>query len=130
MLNLTTPIPSVGVFTECNRVKTVGVHDDEESNALVIKLKLLGPSGVEFPETKTITITNDKSNVLRVRPSATKLLDQYVVVQVTLTGNPYTVLREAYHANVTGADKPNGRKKALEALYVSTGAIGPEFAGT
>lgn len=124
---LATPIPSVGVFSDCSELKIVGVKDDERRGALIIDLCLISSGNIEYPDVQTISISDSKSNVLRVNTSATKLRDQFQILQADLPNNPYTELRAAWHSNTADDDKPAGRKKALLALLVSTGAIDSRF---
>lgn len=125
MLNLTTAIQIAKPVPRVTKVEIV--HIDDRNNVIVIELKLWGPNDVPYPLTQLVSIVDGgPSNVLRVNSSPTTLLDQFQVLQVTLSGTPYTALAAAYH-NTSGKA---ARRNAVEALLVSTGAIGPEFAGT
>lgn len=126
MLNFTTPIQIGKPVPRISKLEIV--HVDDRDTCIVLELKLWGPNDVPYPLNQIVAISdNGPSNVLRVNASPTTILDQFQVLQVTLSGTPYTTLSNAWH-NATGGKA--ARKRAVEALMVSTGAIGPEFAGT
>jgi hypothetical protein len=131
MLALITPIDVINNIPKIRKLDVVDVIDkaDELPPYIVVKTVLYGAGGASFREQPYNLVVHNSgrnSTVLRVNATPTKILDQVVFASVDLSGNQYTALAAAWNGATTPATRA-GRLKAVEALLVSSGVLGPEF---
>jgi hypothetical protein len=95
-----------------------------------IEIQLYSTNSVKWPTPYTLVIRDSGySRVMRVNASSTNFSDQILMTDVQLSGTPYTSISAAYDANTANGTKAQ-RRKAVEDLLVSLGAMPTEFATT
>lgn len=124
--NLTYAIRTVSKW----EVKRVLDFDEITPQYAAVEVAVYSTGNVKWPAGFVLSIRNTGlSRVLRVSASPTSFNDEVALTDVQLSGTPYTSIVTAYDANTASGTKAQ-RRKAVEDILVSLGAMPSEFAGT
>lgn len=136
-MNLTTNIDITNAIVRATKWRTVRVEDfDQESTPYaVVTVQVCGADkgGTPFSNVygtyRLIAYDSLASIVLRRNAAPQSYHDEFNVQSIVTTGL-YATVMAAYNNNVNGTDKTRKHCQAVDAIAVSSGLLGPEFAGT
>lgn len=136
-MNLANNIEITNAIARATKWRTVRVEDfDQEATPYaVVTVQVCGADkgGVPFSNTygtyRLIAMDSTASIVLRRKAAPQNYYDEFEVKSLVVSGL-YAAVMAAYNANVTGANQTRKRCLAVDAIAVSSGLLGPEFATT
>ncbi len=132
MITLTTQITNPLDIAKLVKWEAVDVQDNDESSPpnVSVALRMYGPQSSQYGAVRMIyAFDTQASQCLRVNATPQNYDDLVKSVGVVCSG-AYTALSSAWNGNTSGTGTKKKRLAAVEALLVSTGLLGSEFAGT